>query len=140
VRVPVRVTPPPRLVHPSWRRGRLVKTGTAFRISQLSKAGSVSRQSERRISRTKNSVLNSWCQVCAGPVTHRGVARRFCSTRCSGLGARRLGAARLLRIEWRIIAAELQVSVSTVQRLLLRAGAPISLPAWIRREADRNAP
>jgi hypothetical protein len=86
------------------------------------------------------------CQVCGGPVTQ---AHRFCSRRCFGLGQRRISeaevvriiAARLCGIEWGKIATEVGTSVSTIQRPLRRAQAPVELPPWIRREAaDRNSP
>jgi hypothetical protein len=78
------------------------------------------------------------------PGLRRRVAQRYCSKPCSGRGHRRLGEDEVMRlaittarrcgVEWSVIAAELAVSVATIQRTARRANAQVVLPAWIRRE------
>jgi hypothetical protein len=69
----------------------------------------------------------------------------FCSGRCSALGhmlvdETEIVSARRCGISWTIIAADLSVSVATIQRACLRADAPVELPDWITREPYRNSP
>ena len=92
------------------------------------------------------------CDTCGRPIARHqckraGDASKFCSLACAGIGRRRLGedevllivTARRLGVTWPTIAAELGCSVSTLQRSLRRAQAPVRLPRWVEREVSPSA-